>query len=42
MEFFFEDSDNVRKNNVAVRIEERVAFPIYGDNYFVVGEFPGS
>jgi UDP-N-acetylenolpyruvoylglucosamine reductase len=42
VEFFFEDSDNVRKNKVTVRIEERVAFPIYGDNYFLVGEFAGS
>jgi hypothetical protein len=24
---------------VTVRIEERVAFPIYGDNYFIYGDF---
>lgn len=35
VEFFYEDSDNVRKNNVTVRVEERIAFPIYGSNYFV-------
>lgn len=35
VEFFYEDSTNVRQNNVTVRVEERVALPIYGDNYFV-------
>ena len=35
VEFFYEDSDNVRKNNVTVRVEERIAFPIYANNYFV-------
>lgn len=35
VEFFYEDADNVRKNNVTVRVEERIAFPIYGNNYFV-------
>ena len=37
VEFFYEDGINVRENKVTVRIEERVAFPIYGDNYFIVG-----
>lgn len=35
VEFFYEDSNNVRKNNVTVRVEERIAFPIYANNYFV-------
>jgi len=39
VEFFYEDGINVRENKVTVRIEERVAFPIYGDNYFIVGTF---
>jgi len=39
VEFFFEDKDNVTKNQVTVRVEERVAFPIYGSNYFIVGDF---
>lgn len=39
VEFFYEDSDNVRRNKVTVRVEERIAFPIYGDNYFIVGDF---
>jgi len=39
VEFFYEDGTNVRENMVTVRIEERVAFPIYGDNYFIYGDF---
>lgn len=39
VEFFFEDSTNVRYNKVTVRVEERVAFPVYGDNYFIYGDF---
>jgi len=39
VEFFYEDGINVRENMVTVRIEERVAFPIYGDNYFIYGDF---
>lgn len=42
VEFFYEDGDNVRKNQVTVRVEERVAFPIYGDDYFVYGDFGNS
>lgn len=37
--FFEQDVDNVQKNMITVRIEERIAFPIYGDDYFVVGDF---
>lgn len=36
--FAYEDGTNIRENKVTVRIEERIAFPIYGDNYFVVGD----
>jgi len=39
VEFFYEDGINVRENKVTVRVEERVAFPIYGDNYFIYGDF---
>lgn len=39
IEFFYEDGTNVRENKVTVRVEERVAFPIFGDNYFIVGDF---
>jgi HK97 family phage major capsid protein len=34
VEFFYEDGTNVQQNKVTVRVEERVAFPIYGDTYF--------
>lgn len=39
VEFFYEDGSNVTTNKVTVRVEERIAFPIYGDNYFVYGDF---
>jgi len=39
VEFFREDSTNVRTNQVTVRIEERVALPVYGNDYFVYGNF---
>lgn len=39
IEFFYEDGTNVRENKVTVRVEERVAFPIFGDNYFIYGDF---
>ena len=39
VEFFYEDGTNVRENKVTVRVEERVALPIYGDNYFIAGDF---
>lgn len=38
IEFFEQDSTNVRENKITVRIEETVAFPVYGDNYFIVGD----
>lgn len=37
IEFAYEDSDNFRKNLVTVRIEETIALPVYGNNYFVKG-----
>ena len=39
VEFFMEDGTNVRENKVTVRVEERIAFPIYGNNYFIYGDF---
>jgi HK97 family phage major capsid protein len=39
IQFFEQDEDNVQKNMVTVRIEETIAFPIYGNDYFVVGDF---
>jgi len=39
VEFFFEDGTNVRTNQVTVRIEERVALPVYGNDYFIYGDF---
>lgn len=42
VEFFYEDGTNVRENKVTVRVEERVAFPIFGDDYFVYGDFGNS
>lgn len=37
LEFFEQDGTNVRENKITVRIEETIAFPVYGDNYFIVG-----
>lgn len=42
VEMFYEDGTNVRENKVTVRVEERVAFPVFGDNYFVYGDFGNS
>lgn len=39
VEFFREDSDNVRRNLITVRIEERIALPVYGNDYFIYGDF---
>lgn len=39
IQFFEQDDDNVQKNMVTVRIEETICFPIYGNDYFVVGDF---
>ena len=37
IEFFEQDGTNVRTNQVTVRIEETVALPVYGGDYFVKG-----
>lgn len=39
VEFFVEDGTNVQTNQVTVRIEERVALPVYGNDYFIFGNF---
>jgi len=39
VEFFYEDGTNVQTNQVTVRIEERVALPVYGNDYFILGDF---
>ena len=39
VEFFVEDGTNVQTNQVTVRIEERVALPVYGSDYFIYGNF---
>lgn len=35
--FAYEDGTNIRENKVTVRIEERIALPIYGSEYFIYG-----
>jgi HK97 family phage major capsid protein len=42
VEFFEQDGTNVRENKVTVRVEERIAFPIFGTDYFVYGDLSGS
>lgn len=42
VEFFEQDSTNVRDNMVTVRVEERFAFPIFGTDYFIYGDLSGS
>lgn len=37
IEFFEQDGTNVRENKITVRIEETIAFPVYGSTFFVVG-----
>jgi len=37
IEFFSQDGTNVRTNQVTVRIEETVALPVYGPDYFIKG-----
>jgi HK97 family phage major capsid protein len=39
VEFFYEDSDNVRRNAVTVRIEERIAFPVFSSDHVIKGTF---
>lgn len=42
VEFFEQDGTNVRENKITVRVEETVAFPIFGSNYFIVGNDPDA
>lgn len=42
IEIFYEDGYNVRRNQVTVRVEERIAFPTFGNNYYVYGDFGHS
>lgn len=37
IEFFEQDSTNVRENKITARIEETIAFPVYGETFFVKG-----
>ena len=37
LEFFEQDSTNVRTNQVTVRIEETVALPVFGSDYIIKG-----
>lgn len=37
IEFFDQDGTNVRENKVTVRIEETVALPVFGSDYFIKG-----
>jgi HK97 family phage major capsid protein len=37
VEFFEQDGTNVRTNQVTIRVEETIALPVYGSNYFVKG-----
>jgi len=37
LEFFEQDGTNVRENKITVRIEEILAFPVYGSDYFIKG-----
>jgi hypothetical protein len=42
VEFFEQDGTNVRENKITVRVEERFAFPIFGNTYFIYGDLSGS
>lgn len=37
LEFFAQDGTNVRTNQITARVEETIALPVYGDNYFIIG-----
>ena len=39
VEFFREDGTNVQTNQITARIEERIALPVYGNDYFIYGSF---
>lgn len=40
MEFFEQDGTNVRTNQTTLRIEETVAFPVFGSDFFIKGAVP--
>lgn len=42
VELFYEDGTNVRENKVTIRVEERIAFPVYGDNYFIYDDLDNA
>lgn len=42
LEFFEQDADNVTKNFVTVRVEERVAFAVYNSKALVYGSFAAA
>lgn len=42
VEIFYEDGYNVRRNQVTVRVEGRIAFPIFGSDYFLYGDLGNS
>ena len=42
LQFFEQDQDNVKKNLVTVRIEERLALPVHNPNAFVYGDFTAA
>lgn len=42
LRFFEQDSDNVQKNMITIRIEERVALPKFYEDAFVYGALTGS
>jgi HK97 family phage major capsid protein len=39
IEFFREDGTNVWTNKTTIRIEEEIAFPIFGSDYFIYDDF---
>lgn len=41
LEFFEQDSTNVRSNQITVRIEESVALPVFGSDFFIKGSSAG-
>jgi HK97 family phage major capsid protein len=42
LEFFEQDADNVTKNFVTVRVEERIAFAVYNSKALVYGNFAAA
>lgn len=40
LQFFEQDGDNVKTNQITARIEETIAAPVYGSDYFIKGAVP--